>query len=94
MCLRKHPSCAAYILCAESMTRLETDQKAHSANYTGGEKAGQSWTDRVMGVKQTQDTPSSLPQDTQEGVDEDEWVSTHKTTAKAYRLKIPRCCFY
>ena len=65
------------LLCcvSESLTRLETDQKAHSANYTGGEKAGQSWTDRVLGVKQTQDVPASLPQDQQEGVDEDEWVS-------------------
>ena len=61
--------------CSESLTRLETDQKAHSSNYTGGEKTGQSWTDKVLGVKQTQDTPASLPQDQQEGVDEEEWVS-------------------
>lgn len=60
---------------AESLTRLETDQKAHSSNYTGGEKAGQSWTDKVMGVKQTQEVPDILPQDQQEGVDDDEWVS-------------------
>ncbi len=28
----------------------------------------------MLGVKQTQDTPASLPQDQQEGVDEEEWV--------------------
>lgn len=58
----------------ESLTRLETDQKAHSSNYTGGEKAGQSWTDKVFETKQTQEVPASLPQDQQEGVDEEEWV--------------------
>ena len=62
------------VLISESLTRLETDQKAHSANYTGGEKTGQSWTDRVLGVKQAQEVPTSLPQDQQEGVDEEEWV--------------------
>lgn len=54
----------------ESLTKLETEQKAHSANYTGGEGAGQSWTDKVMGVKQA--TPTSAPKEP-EGVDEEEW---------------------
>lgn len=53
---------------------METDQKAHSSNYTGGEKTGKSWTDKVLGVKQTQEVPVGLPQDQQEGVDEEEWV--------------------
>lgn len=50
------------------------EQKEYSANYTGGEAAGQSWTDRVMGVKQTQDTPTPLPGQDKEGVAEEEWV--------------------
>ena len=58
----------------ESLTKLDTEQKAHSSNYAGGEKAGQSWTDKVMGVKQTSDPPKSLPQDQLEGADDDEWV--------------------
>ncbi|XP_064405183.1 arpin-like [Halichondria panicea] len=57
----------------ESLTGLDSEQKQRSSNYTGGEKAGQSWTDRVMGVKGTQDTPTQLPQDANEGVDDDEW---------------------
>ena len=56
------------------MTGLDIEQKQRSSNYTGGEKAGNSWTDRVMGVKGTQDTPTQLPQDVNEGVDDDEWV--------------------
>lgn len=63
------------LLFTESLTGLDTEQKQHSSNYTGGEKAGQSWTDKVMGVKGTQDPPTQLPQDMNEGVDEDEWVS-------------------
>lgn len=63
------------------MTKLDTEQKAHSSNYAGGEKAGQSWTDKVMGVKQTSDPPSSLPQDQLEGVDDDEWVGLHDSTS-------------
>jgi len=64
----------AYIFTA-SLTRLDMEQKQYSANYAGGEKAGQSWTEKVMGVKQTQEPPKTLPQDLQEGVEEDEWVS-------------------
>ena len=60
---------------AESLTRLETDQKAHSSNYTGGEKTGKGWTDKVFGAKSTQEVPDTLPQDQLEGVDEEEWVS-------------------
>ena len=60
--------------CLESLTKLDTEQKAHSSNYAGGEKAGQSWTDKVMGVKQTSEPPKSLPQDQLEGAGDDEWV--------------------
>ena len=62
--------------CADSLTRLETDQKAHSSNYTGGEKTGKNWTDKVFGAKSTQEVPEKLPQDQQDGVDEEEWVSS------------------
>ena len=58
----------------DSLTRLDVEQKMHSSNYTGGEKAGQSWTDRVMGVKRGQEVPETLPQDQLEGVADDEWV--------------------
>ena len=68
------------------MTKLDTEQKAHSSNYAGGEKAGQSWTDKVMGVKQTNDPPSSLPQDQLEGVDDDEWVGLHYVCSSAIVL--------
>ena len=43
------------------------------SNYAGGEKVGGSWTDKVMTVK-GHDDPKPLPQDLNEGVDEDEWV--------------------
>ena len=62
------------VLCTESLTRLDMEQKAHSASYAGGDRTGQSWTDRVMGVKSTQDVPQTLPQDQLEGVADDEWV--------------------
>ena len=62
---------------SESLTGLDTEQKQRSSNYTGGEKAGQSWTDKVMGVKGTQDGPSQLPQDFNEGADDDEWVCVY-----------------
>lgn len=58
----------------DSFTRLDTEQREYSANYTGGAAAGQSWTDRVMGVKQGQDTPTPLPGQDEEGVAEEEWV--------------------
>ncbi|XP_019858664.1 PREDICTED: arpin-like [Amphimedon queenslandica] len=61
-------------LLIESFTKLDSDQRAHSSNYTGGEKTGQSWTDKVLGHKST-DEPS---QGTGGGgggeVDDDEWV--------------------
>ena len=59
---------------ADSLTRLDTVQKTRSSNFTGGEKAGGSWTTKVMGVKQTQEVPPSLPQDQVEGADDEEWV--------------------
>ena len=47
------------------------DESSTVSNYTGGEPAGASWTEKVMSFKGSQ----PLPQDQQEGVDEDEWVS-------------------
>ena len=67
-------SLARLFISSESLTKLDTEQKAHSSNYSGGEKAGQSWTDKVMGVKQISEPPKTLPQDQLEGVDDDEWV--------------------
>ena len=61
---------------ADSLTKLDTVQKTRSSNFTGGEQTGSSWTSKVMGVKQTQDVPPSLPQDTVEGADDEEWVCT------------------
>ena len=62
------------LICVESLTKLDSDQRAHSSNYTGGEKAGQSWTDKVMNVKKEE-----VKQETTKGgsdeVDDDEWVS-------------------
>lgn len=60
----------------DSLTKLDTVQKTRSSNFTGGEQTGSSWTSKVMGVKQTQDVPPSLPQDTVEGADDEEWVCT------------------
>ena len=60
---------------ADSIAKLDTDQKLRASNYSGGESAGKSWTEKVMNVKQSSDPPQTLVQDTLEGVDEDEWVS-------------------
>lgn len=40
-------------------------------NYTGGEGAGSSWTDKVMSFKGQQE----IPHDEGAGADDDEWVS-------------------
>ena len=56
----------------ESFTKLDSEQRQFSANYTGGEKAGESWTDRVMGFKQQQETREEKGGGE---VEEDEWVS-------------------
>jgi hypothetical protein len=57
----------------DSIAKLDTDQKLRASNYSGGESAGKSWTEKVMNVKQSSDPPQTLVQDTLEGVDEDEW---------------------
>lgn len=57
----------------DSLTKLDTVQKSRSSNFAGGEQTGGSWTSKVMGVKQTQDVPVSLPQDEVEGVGDEEW---------------------
>lgn len=41
-----------------------------ATNYTGGERAGSSWTDKVMSFKGQQD----IPKDEGGGADDDEWV--------------------
>ena len=66
---------------AESITKLETEQRQYSSNYTGGEKAGQSWTDKVMGVKESQDKRQEQGGGGGGGgeVEEDEWVSSYKS---------------
>ena len=60
-------SCTLHV---ESLTKLDTDQKLLASNYSGGDKTGQSWTDKVMNVRET------VPNTSQEveGVAEDEWV--------------------
>ena len=59
----------------ESFTKLDSDQRAHSSNYTGGEKTGQSWTDKVLGHKSTDEHTTHTTQVTGGGeVDDDEWV--------------------
>lgn len=57
----------------DSLTKLDTVQKTRSSNYAGGEQTGGSWTSKVMGVKKTQDVPSSLPQDEIQAAGDDEW---------------------
>lgn len=41
-----------------------------ATNYTGGEGAGSSWTDKVMSFKGQQE----IPKDEGDGADDDEWV--------------------
>lgn len=59
----------------ESLTKLDSEQRAHSSNYTGGEKAGQSWTDKVMNVKREESRETSGGVAGGGEVDDDEWVS-------------------
>lgn len=55
----------------ESITVLDTDEKRSVASYSGGEKVGGSWTDKLMAAKQTREgTPEC---DQNEGVADDEW---------------------
>ena len=46
------------------------DESSTVANYTGGEGAGSSWTDKVMSFKGQQETP----QEEGDGAGDDEWV--------------------
>jgi len=57
-----------YII-SEVIVKLD-DESAAVTNYTGGEGAGSSWTDKVMSFKGQQETP----QEEGEGADNDEWV--------------------
>ena len=50
------------------------DEKSTSvSNYAGGENVGASWTGKIMDLKQQTESQSVKEN---EGVDEDEWVST------------------
>ena len=55
----------------EFIVKLNNAGSATAANYTGGEGAGSSWTDKVMSFKGQQD----VPQDEGDGAEDDEWVS-------------------
>jgi len=57
-------------LLQEFIVKLE-DSSATATNYTGGEGAGSSWTDKVMSFKGQQE----IPQDEGDGAHDDEWVS-------------------
>lgn len=46
-------------------------------NYAGGENVGDSWTDKIMGMKSSQAADTSQA----EGVDDDEWVCQFKQYA-------------
>lgn len=53
----------------EFIVKLDNAGSVTAANYTGGEGAGSSWTDKVMSFKGQQD----VPQDEGDGVEDDEW---------------------
>lgn len=53
----------------EFIVKLNNAGSATAANYTGGEGAGSSWTDKVMSFKGQQD----VPQDEGDGAEDDEW---------------------
>ena len=77
-------------LATDSFTKLDTEQKQHSVNYSGGERTGQSWTDKVMGVKSNQQ-PREEEKDIGGGeVDDDEWVSSIDPLHPAH-LVYPSC---
>lgn len=58
-------------LVTEFIVKLDNAGSATATNYTGGEGAGSSWTDKVMSFKGKQD----VPQDEGDGAEDDEWVS-------------------
>ena len=60
-----------YACIIDTVAKLDT-QSSTVSHYSGGEAVGGSWTDKVMSVKQA--GSQSLPQDQNEGVDDDEWV--------------------
>ena len=65
--------------CVETISVLENAQRKTTSNYVGGDKVGQSWTDKVMGFKGSSSMDDKqkqpLPHEQVEGVDDDEWVS-------------------
>lgn len=58
------------LLFQEFIVKLD-DDSATATNYTGGEGAGSSWTDKVMSFK---GQPQGAPQEEGDGADDDEWV--------------------
>ena len=91
----KTPLLDSHVLCyrVDSFTKLETAQRQFSSNYTGGEKAGQNWTDKVMGFKQQSADPG--PSATGEGgeeVEEDEWVGVAMIILTQYYCQM--ICFH
>ena len=55
----------------ESLTVLDTDLKRAVGNYSGGERVGSSWTDKLMAAKSKTEGPTESERN--EGVDDDEW---------------------
>ena len=71
----------------DSFTKLDIEQKQHAINYSGGERTGQSWTDKVMGVKSDQQQREEERAVGGGEVDDNEWVSSagpHHPTQLAY----------
>ena len=60
----------ALYLFLEFIVKLDDSGSATATNYTGGEGAGSSWTDKVMSFKGQQD----VPQEEGDGAADDEWV--------------------
>lgn len=69
----------------ETISVLENSQRKTTSNFAGGNKVGQSWTDKVMGFKSSSSMDDKqkqpLPHEQVEGVDDDEWVSVFRVTA-------------
>lgn len=59
-----------------SLAKIDA-QSSTVSNFAGGATVGASWTDKVMQVKETENTQGES-QGQGEGVDDDEWVSSNK----------------
>ena len=83
----------------ETISVLENAQRKTTSNYAGGDKVGQSWTDKVMGFKSSSSMDDKqkqpLPHELVEGVDEDEWVSDDYTASVCVFVCMHVCvCVY